>query len=445
MSAARIVTMRTPDEVAAFVFLDIAVIVVVARLMAALFRKVGQPAVVGEIVAGVLLGPTLLGVLPGHLPSRLFPVDQVRPGLNVVAQLGLIIFMFIVGLELDTKLIHGKQRVAAVISVSSVAVPFMLGLLLASGLYSSHRGIGVHTVQFLPFALFIGASMSVTAFPVLARILVERGMYRTSTGVLALACAAVDDILAWSMLAVVLAVVKSSGPWGLPVILAESLAFVLFMFIVVKPQLAGLTRWYEQAGRLTPNMLAVVVAGFLVSAFVTSTIGIHSIFGAFLFGTILPRSDGTGLSCEILERLEPVSVRLLLPVFFVVTGLNVDVRNLGADAFTQLPLILLVACAGKFLSATAAARLQGLPLRQGAVLGTLMNTRGLTELVILNVGHDVGVLDTRLFTMLVLMAIITTFITEPVLRGLAPDRSVQRENADAKNRTPSSPSSSRAA
>src|SRR5205823_9020755 len=185
-----------PDEIAAIVFIDIAVIVVVARLFGALFKKIRQPPVVGEIIAGVLLGPTLLGAFPGDLPGDLFPTD-VRSYLKVVAQLGLIIFMFIVGLELDVKLIRGKERIAAVISVSSIALPFSLGLLLAAALYDSHGVVGGEKVDFLPFALFIGASMSVTAFPVLARILIERGMYRTKIGVLALACAAVDDILAW--------------------------------------------------------------------------------------------------------------------------------------------------------------------------------------------------------------------------------------------------------
>jgi Kef-type K+ transport system membrane component KefB len=422
---------RTADEVAAFVFLDVAVIIIAARLMAALFRKIGQPAVVGEIVAGVMLGPSLLGALPGNLPAAIFPVQQVRGGLNVVAQLGLIIFMFTVGLELDTKLIRGKERLAAVISVSSVAFPFMLGLLLASGLYASHKTVGGHTVDRLSFALFIGASMSVTAFPVLARILIERGMYHTRIGTLALACAAVDDILAWSMLAFVLAVVKSSGAWQLPIVLAESAAFVAVMFVVVKPQLRRLTGWYVRAGTLTPNVLAVVVAGFLASAYVTSMIGIHSIFGAFLFGAVMPREGSTRLVHDILERLEKMSVLVLLPVFFVVTGLNVDVRNLGQDAVVVLPLILLVACAGKFLSAMAAARLQGLSLREGAAIGTLMNTRGLTELVILNVGRDAGVLDGRLFTMLVLMAIITTFITEPVLRLVYPARVLHRDEEQA--------------
>jgi Kef-type K+ transport system membrane component KefB len=423
-----------PDEVAALVFIDIAIIVVLARMMGALFKKMRQPPVVGEIVAGLILGPSLLGSLPGDIPDTLFPRAQVRPALEVIAQLALIIFMFIVGLELDTKLIRGKERIAAVISLSSVALPFVLGLVLALSLYETHKVVNGNEVDLLPFALFIGASMSVTAFPVLARILVERGMVHTRIGAIALACAAVDDILAWSLLAVVLAVLQSSGAWDLPRILVESVAFVGFMFIVVRPRLKALTGWYKRAGHLTPNMLAVVVVGFLTSAYVTSEIGIHSIFGAFLFGVIMPREGTAALFHDILERLEQVSVLILLPVFFVVTGLNVDLRGLGREALTQLPLILVVACVGKFVGATAAALAQRMDIRQSAAVGILMNTRGLTELVILNVGREVGVLDDQLFTMLVVMAIATTVITEPALRLVYPERILKRDREEAERR-----------
>jgi Kef-type K+ transport system membrane component KefB len=417
------------EEIVATVFVDIAIVIVVARLVGALFKKIRQPAVVGEILAGIALGPTLLGAFPGDLPARIFPLE-VRPALNVLAQLGLIIFMFIVGLELDVRLIRGKERIAAVVSVSSIALPFVLGVLLAAGLHSSHRD-APNAGDFLPFALFIGASMSITAFPVLARILTERRMYRTEIGALTLACAAVDDILAWSLLAVVLAIVASTGITDLPRILIQSALFVTFMFVVVRPRLEVLAERFRRAGRLTPNLLAVVLVGFLTSAWITSEIGIHSIFGAFLFGVIMPREDTAELFHQILERLEQVSVLLLLPVFFIVTGLSVDVRGLGSDAFTQLPLILLVACAGKFLGASAAARAQGLPIRKATAIGVLMNTRGLTELVILNVGLEFGVLDERLFTMLVVMAVFTTVITEPALRLVYPDKVLARDIAEA--------------
>lgn len=419
-----------PGEVAPIVLIDIAVIIIVARLMGALFRRIGQPAVVGEILAGILLGPSLLGAFPGDLPDLLFPED-VRPYLKVVAELGLVIFMFIVGLELDTKLIRGKERLAAVISISSVALPFTLGCLLAIVLHRSHGVVDGEAVAFLPFALFIGASMSVTAFPVLARILTERGMHRTEVGALALACAAVDDILAWSLLAFVLAVVASSSPLDMPIILAESLIFVGLMFKVVRPRLERLVERYRQVGRLTPDILAIIVVGFLASSYVTSIIGIHSIFGAFLFGVIMPREGTAELFHEILERLEQVSVLLLLPVFFIVTGLDANVRNLGAAGAWQLGLIMLVACSGKFLGAAVAARTQGVPRPKAAAIGVLMNTRGLTELVILNIGLSFGVLTPQLFTMLVIMALLTTIMTEPLLRLVYPAKAIARDVAEA--------------
>ncbi|HVF14476.1 MAG TPA: cation:proton antiporter, partial [Acidimicrobiales bacterium] len=417
------------EEIAPIVFIDIAIVIVVARLVGALFKRIRQPAVVGEILAGIVLGPSVLGAFPGDLPGRVFPLE-VRPFLNVLAQLGLIIFMFIVGLELDVSLIRGKERVAAVISLVSIALPFSLGILLAAALHPSHQG-PANADRFLPFALFIGASMSITAFPVLARILTERRMYRTEIGALALACAAIDDILAWSLLAVVLAVVESTGMVDLPRILVASVLFVAFMFLVVKPRLENLARRHRTAGRLTPDALAVVLIGFLVSAYITSVIGIHSIFGAFVFGVVMPRKETEELFHEILERLEQVTVLLLLPVFFIVTGLGVDVGGLGREALTQLPLILLVAMAGKLIGATVAARAQGLPARQAGAIGILMNTRGLTELVILNVGREFEILDDRLFTMLVVMALVTTIMTEPALRLVYPDRLLQRDIAEA--------------
>jgi Kef-type K+ transport system membrane component KefB len=340
--------------------------------------------------------------------------------------------MFIVGLEVDTALIRGKERIAGVISLSSIALPFGLGILLAYALHGSHsNGDAPQAHRFVPFALFIGASMSITAFPVLARILTERRMYRTEIGALALACAAVDDVVAWSLLALVLAILKSSGALSLPLIILESLAFVAVMFLAVRPVLAWLGRRYRAAGTLTPGIFAAVVIGFLLSAYTTERIGIHQIFGAFLFGVVMPRRDTAQFFHDIVERLEQVSVLLLLPLFFIVTGFSVDLRHLGRDALTQLPLILVVAIAGKLVGATVAARAQGLARHKARALGVLMNTRGLTELVILNVGREFGVLDTRLFTMLVVMAVLTTIMTEPLLRWAYPDRLLRRDLAEA--------------
>ncbi|HWC38439.1 MAG TPA: cation:proton antiporter [Acidimicrobiales bacterium] len=425
---------RSADEIVAFVLIDIAVIVVIARLMRIVCERIHQPAVVGEIIAGILLGPTLLGAFPGQLDLRLFPTD-VRPYLNIVANIGLVIFMFIVGLELDTKLVRGKERTVSVISLTSVALPLGLGVILATSIYSSHSVVpfngGTHTVKELPFALFVGAALAVTAFPVMARILQERGMQRTELGVTALAAAAVDDILAWSLLAVVLSLVVSSGPFGFVKTILWSVLFVAGMFLLVKPGLQLLADKYRRVGRLTPDLLAVIVVGIFGAAFCTAKIGIHPIFGAFLFGAIMPRKDSAELFHEITLQLEQVAVLVLLPVFFVVTGLNTNIRALGSNAVTELPLILLVAIVGKFVGATVAARVQGIPGRQSAAIGTLMNARGLTGLVILSVGQSVGVLDEQLFTMMVVMGVVTTLMTEPGLRLFYPDRILNRDIAEA--------------
>ncbi|WP_162891271.1 cation:proton antiporter [Aeromicrobium sp. A1-2] len=416
---------HTTAEIASVVLIDIAVIVTVARVMGLLFRRLGQPAVVAEILAALALGPSLLGTLPGNPTEVIFPQD-VRPYLTVIATLGLVIFMFIVGLELDLGLIRGKGRTAATISISSVILPFATGAALALWLYGAHDEGGVEK---LPFVLFIGASMSVTAFPVLARILTERGMQRTSVGVLALACAAVDDVLAWTMLAAVLAVVRASGTQDLVIMIVEALAFVATMLLIVKPMLRGLVRRRNAAGRLTPDLFAIVLVGVLVSSFLTDRIGIHAIFGAFLFGAIMPREGAAVLTQEILERVEQLTVLVLLPVFFITTGLDVNVGDLGVDGVIELGAVLLVACGGKFFGAALAARAVGVPGRRAGAVGVLMNARGLTELVILTIGKESGVLDDRLFTVMVLMAIITTVMTEPLLRLFYSDRLVAREIA----------------
>lgn len=412
-------------EIIPFVFLDVAIVIVAARLMGRLFQRFRQPAVIGEILAGILLGPTLLGLFPGDLHLVLFPPD-VRPYLAVIAQLGLVLFMFIVGLEVDLSLIRERRRTATTVSLASIVLPFGLGVLLAVSLHDNHGVVDGVPVPFVAFALFLGVAMSITAFPVLARILTGRGMHRTPTGVLSLACAAVDDVAAWSLLAVVVAVTVGGSLSGVALILALTAIYALVMFLVVRPLLAKLVDRYRAAGRLTPDVLATLLVGVLLSAYVTELIGIHAIFGAFTFGAIMPRTE-VGLTREVLERLEQVSMLLLLPVFFVVAGLQVDVRGLGIGGLLELGAILLVAIGGKFVGAFLAARLQRVPQRQAIALGLLMNTRGLTEIVILQVGAQLGVLDQELFTLMVIMALVTTVMTEPLLRIFYPDRIVQRE------------------
>ncbi|MBA2390793.1 MAG: cation:proton antiporter [Geodermatophilaceae bacterium] len=416
----------SPAEIAAFVLLDIAVIIIAARLFGRAARALRQPAVIGEIVAGIALGPSLLGALPGNLTDVLFPED-VRPYLYILAQLGLILFMFIVGLELDVGLIRGRERVAGAISLCSVVLPFALGAGLTLILHPLHDEVGGEPVTLLALALFIGVAMSITAFPVLARILGDRGMHRTPAGVMALACAAFDDILAWTLLAFVVAVARGESPFDVVRIVGLTVVFAAAMFLGVKPLLRRLTMWHQAAGRLTPDVLAVVLIGVLLSGYATDRIGIHSIFGAFIFGAIMPREGAAELTRDILERLEQVSVLLLLPVFFVIAGLGTNIGGLGLDGLWQLGLILAVAIGGKFIGAYSGARMLKLPGRQASVIGVLMNTRGLTELVILQIGRDLGVLDGELFTMLVLMALITTTMTEPLLRLVYPERILRRD------------------
>ncbi|MGY1813634.1 cation:proton antiporter [Blastococcus sp. SYSU D00820] len=421
---------RPIAEIIAYVFVDLAVIIVLARLMGRLAIKVGQPAVVGEIIAGIMLGPTLLGALPGDLDTLLFPTD-IKPFLNVLAQLGLVLFMFLVGLEVDLSFIKGRERVAASVSIASIILPFSLGVLLALYLHQRHDVVEGEGVSFLGFALFLGVAMSITAFPVLARILAERNMHRIPTGVLSLACAAVDDVLAWSLLAVVVAIVAATSFTGVIQILAFSVLFALVMFLVVKPLLRALVTYRERFGRVTPDMLAVVLVGLLLSAWVAEEIGIHFIFGAFLFGVVMPRKNAAKLTHEITEQLEQVSVLLLLPVFFVITGSNVDVGAVGLIGIWELFLILLVAISGKFIGAFAAARAQRVPQRQATALAILMNTRGLTELVILNIGRDLGVLDGDMFTLMVIMAVVTTVMASPLLNLVYPKRILDRDIAAA--------------
>lgn len=413
-----------------YVLLDVGIVVIAARLAGRLFRRIGQPAVIGEIVAGIALGPTLLGAFPGHLDQVLFPVE-VRPHLSVIAQLGLALFMFIVGLEVDLSLIRGRRKAAGSIAAGSIVLPFVLGAGLGLVLHPLHPQVAGNPVPTIAFALFMGVAMSITALPVLARILTERAMQRTPTGVLALACAVIDDVLGWALLAVVVAVAAGGSAGGTATIMGLTLLFALVMFFVVRPLLARLVTWHRSAGRLTPDILAVVLAGLLLSAWITDAIGVHAIFGAFAFGAAMPRKDAGALNHEILERLEQVSLVLLLPVFFVVAGLQVDVGSIGLAGIWQLALVLVVAIGGKFVGAAAAARLQRMPRRQQLAIGVLMNTRGLTELVILQVGVQLGILDTSMFTLMVIMALVTTMMTGPLMKRIYPDRVLQRELAAA--------------
>ncbi len=410
---------------------QLALILVVARIAGIAVSKVGIPPVVGEIGAGVLLGPSLLGM---ELSTKIFPMDQ-RDFLGILAQLGLVLFMFVVGLELDVSLVKGRGKVAGSVSVSSIVLPFALGIGLAKIFVENDTTAALKPpgAGFWPFALFMGAAMSITAFPVLARILTDRRMHRTETGGLALACAAVDDVIAWTLLAVVLAISGVEGAHehlpGWAIYLA--IPFVLVAIFVVRPALKGLTTAYQKAGELTPTILGVVLVLMLLFAGATEIIGIHFIFGAFLFGAIIPHENAAALRHEILVRLEQISVLLLLPVFFLISGLKVNIQGLRSEHILPLIGILAVAIIGKYVGAYVGARLQQVPHWQASSLGLLMNTRGLTELIILNVGLNKGLLSPELFTMMVIMALVTTVMTGPLLAFTYPQRRVARDIAEA--------------
>jgi Kef-type K+ transport system membrane component KefB len=410
--------------------LAIAVVVIAARVVGALFRRIGQPQVMGEIVAGIILGPSVLGAVWSGSQQHLFNA-QVLPFLDVLAQVGLIFFMFLIGVELDVRLIRGRGQAAALVSHVSIVLPFVSGIALA---YAIFTRLGSPTGRFTPFALFLGASMSITAFPVLARILTERGLHRTRLGTVTITCAAVDDVTAWCMLAVVVAIASAHGVGSAVLTIALAAAFITFMIAVVRPIVGGLERYFDDHERLSGSMLALLLVGLLLSALATDRIGIHAIFGAFLFGAIMPHHS-TFIS-EITNKLEDFAVVFLLPLFFAFSGLRTEIGQLGADPGLWLicALITLVAIGGKWGGSTIAARVVGLSWRESLGLGILMNCRGLTELVILNIGLDLGVIPPTLFAMLVIMALVTTFMTTPILGAIYPRdvqaRMIEEEGGD---------------
>jgi Kef-type K+ transport system membrane component KefB len=397
---------------------DVAIVIILARLLGTAAKLLGQPPVLGEILAGILLGPTFFH---GAITKALFPASLISP-LTALADIGLVLFMFVVGYEVDLRLIRGREKVAAGVSLGAFILP--LGLGTALGVWLAHRH---HLPHVTDFALFIGTAMAATAFPVLARILTDRGLHRTRIGGLALASAAIADVLAWMMLAAVVALAGTSAQWK--VLLA--IPYAALMFAVVRPLLRRLSRFYLQAGRLTPNVLGVVLAGLLLSGYATNWMGLHFIFGSFLFGVIMPREAVLGLREEILTRLEEISVLVLLPLYFVVSGLSINLSTVGTKGLEDLGAILVVAIIGKLVGAYFGAQVTGVHGRNAGVMATLMNTRGLTELVILGVGLQLHILTKPLYALMVVMALVTTAMSGPMLKALYPERIIQRDLAAA--------------
>jgi len=392
----------------AILILQILTIILIARLFGWLMNKIGQPTVIGEIVAGIFLGPSLLGLFFPQFSNFLFPIDSLD-NLQFLSQIGLILFMFIIGMEIDVGILKKSAHDAIVVSHASIIFPYFLGVVLAYFLY---QNFAPDTISFTAFALFIGIAMSITAFPVLARIIQERDLTKDHLGTLAITCAAVDDVTAWSLLAVVIAIVKAGDITSALITIILSILYVMFMLFVVKRLLNKIAQTHFTRETVNKPILAILFGILLLSSYMTEVIGIHALFGAFMAGVIIPANQS--FRRVLAEKIEDFSLVFLLPLFFVFTGLRTQIGLLNnPDLWIVCLIIIAVAIAGKFLGSAIAARFVGQSWRDSLVLGALMNTRGLMELVVLNIGYDLGVLTPEVFTMLVLMALITTFMTGP--------------------------------
>jgi Kef-type K+ transport system membrane component KefB len=421
-----------PKTVAAFL-IAVVVIVLVARVFGWLATKISQPRVMGEVIAGIVLGPTVFGAIAPDAQALVFPSDIV-PIIGVAANLGLIFYMFIVGLELDWGQLRGRVAQAALISNASVALPMVLGIAAAVPVYT----LLAPATDFLPFALFMGVSMSITAFPVLARILVERRMLKRPVGAIAMAAAAVDDVSAWFLIALATAIAVKGAALDVLGTVGLALAFCFVMFAGVRPLLARMAGAYREVGRVPGGWIAAIFIGVILSAYATEEIGIAVIFGAFVMGLVMPRH--AGLTEDVTRRIEDFVVTLLLPLFFAFTGLRTNMGLLNTSELWVVTAALLgIAVLAKFGSATIAARVGGIRWRPATVIGTLMNTRGLTELIVLNLALEKGVISSALFAALVIMALVTTFMAGPLLRLIDPKNSygspLDEELEDAKRRS----------
>ncbi|MBD2772454.1 cation:proton antiporter [Iningainema tapete] len=417
------------------VLIEVLIVIGLSRLVGLGFRWIKQPLVIGEIVAGIMLGPSLFGLVAPNLASTLFPPETI-PFLNVLSQIGLIFFMFLIGLELNPKYLSGNLEIAILTSHVSILVPFSLGTLLAILLYPL---VSNASVSFTAFALFLGAAMSITAFPVLARIITENNLHRTRLGTLALTCAAVDDVTAWCLLAVAIAVARTGSIAGAVPTIIGSVVYIALMVTVGRWFLQRLATYYRRTGRLSQLVLAYIYMGVVTSALLTELIGIHLIFGAFLLGAAMPKN--AGLVRELAIKTEDFVLIFLLPIFFAYSGLRTQIGLLNKPELWGLCLaVLIVAIAGKYVGTYVAARVSGISKREASALGWLMNTRGLTELIVLNIGLSLGVISPLLFTMLVIMALVTTFMTSPLLEWTYPKHLIKldmveesKEEADDKS------------
>jgi len=394
----------------AILLLQIITIIIVARVFGFLCRKIKQPAVIGEIIAGIFLGPSFIGAYFPDFSAFLFPAQSLG-NLQFLSQIGLILFMFVVGMELDLAVLKNKAKDAVVVSHASIIFPFTLGIALA---YFVYNDFAPDNVRFLSFSLFCGIAMSITAFPVLARIVQERGLSKTKLGTIVITCAAADDITAWCILAAVITIAKAGSIYSSLYTILMAVAYVVIMLKVVRPFLKKLGEKYPNKESLGKPAVAIFLLILLLSSYATEVIGIHALFGAFMAGVIMPST--VSFRNIFIEKVEDVSMVLLLPLFFVFTGLRTQIGLLNEPYLWQVCLaIIAVAVIGKFAGSALAARFVGQSWKESLSIGALMNTRGLMELIVLNIGYDLGVLTPEIFAMMVIMALITTFMTGPAL------------------------------
>ncbi|MEZ7499097.1 cation:proton antiporter [Flavobacterium sp. Arc3] len=398
------------EDPLAILLAQIVMIILVARLFGWIFKKIGQPTVIGEIIAGIVLGPSLLGMYFPGFSAALFPVESLG-NLKFLSQIGLILFMFVIGMELDIKVLKNKASEAVVISHASIVIPFALGIGLSYFVFNQFAPPGV---QFLSFSLFMGIAMSITAFPVLARIVQEREIHKTKLGAIVITCAAADDITAWCLLAVVIAIVKAGDFISSLYVISLAVIYVVAMIFIVKPFLKRIGDLYGSKDSIGKPVMAIFFLFLILSSYATEVIGIHALFGAFMMGSIMP--DVTKFRMIFIEKVEDVAVILLLPLFFVFTGLKTEIGLINDPYLWKVTgAIIMVAVVGKFLGSALAAKFVGQNWKDSFTIGALMNTRGLMELIVLNIGLELKVLTPEVFTMMVIMALVTTFMTGPAL------------------------------
>ena len=396
-------------ELSVLFFFQVAFILAVCRLVGLIAKRFGQPQVVAEMIAGVLMGPSLFGLLLPGVHAQVFPKASMGI-IYSVSQIGLVLYMFLIGVEFNVDLIRTRLRSAASVSIAGILTPFMLGCLLAIFLVGDTRFFA-QDVSVWEAMLFMGASMSITAFPMLARIIHERGLSGTSLGTLALAAGSMDDAAAWCVLAIVLASFSGNATIAMSAI-GGGILYALAMLLIVRPLLSRLGTLADRENRVNERVLSFVLMLVMLGAWFTDAIGIYAVFGAFIMGTAMPR--GT-FARDVQNSLEPVTKNLLLPLFFVYSGLNTRIGLVDTPFLWGVALlVLLAACFGKGIACWLAARINGEPNREALAIGTLMNARGLMELIILNIGLERGIIAPPLFAMMVIMAIMTTLMASPI-------------------------------